>query len=205
MAPVFSQFQPDGERYRSLNLYLKKLFGEKVYKVTLNGGMTCPNRDGHIGTGGCIFCSAMGSGDFAGNASLSITEQLREGKDAIRKKRPVRKFIAYFQAFTNTYAPVDHLEKIFTEAINDPDVCALSIATRPDCLPPAVLELLGRLNRIKPVWVELDFRRSIPKRHVSSGADIRRMYLIMRCTGFVCLESLSSFTSSSFFRTKRKK
>lgn len=111
MAPVFSQFQPDGERYRSLNLYLKKLFGEKVYKVTLNGGMTCPNRDGHIGTGGCIFCSAMGSGDFAGNASLSITEQLREGKDAIRKKRPVRKFIAYFQAFTNTYAPVDHLEK----------------------------------------------------------------------------------------------
>ena len=155
MAPVFSQFQPDGERYRSLNLYLKKLFGEKVYKVTLNGGMTCPNRDGHIGTGGCIFCSAMGSGDFAGNASLSITEQLREGKDAIRKKRPVRKFIAYFQAFTNTYAPVDHLEKIFTEAINDPDVCALSIATRPDCLPPAVLELLGRLNRIKPVWVEL--------------------------------------------------
>ena len=155
MAPVFSQFQPDGERYRSLNLYLKKLFGEKVYKVTLNGGMTCPNRDGHTGTGGCIFCSAMGSGDFAGNASLSITEQLREGKDAIRKKRPVRKFIAYFQAFTNTYAPVDHLEKIFTEAINDPDVCALSIATRPDCLPPAVLELLGRLNRIKPVWVEL--------------------------------------------------
>lgn len=155
MAPVFSQFQPDGERYRSLNLYLKKLFGEKVYKVTLNGGMTCPNRDGHIGTGGCIFCSAMGSGDFAGNASLSITEQLREGKDAIRKKRPVRRFIAYFQAFTNTYAPVDHLEKIFTEAINDPDVCALSIATRPDCLPPAVLELLGRLNRIKPVWVEL--------------------------------------------------
>ena len=88
MAPVFSQFQPDGERYRSLNLYLKKLFGEKVYKVTLNGGMTCPNRDGHIGTGGCIFCSAMGSGDFAGNASLSITEQLREGKDAIRKSAP---------------------------------------------------------------------------------------------------------------------
>ena len=163
MAPVFSQFQPDGERYRSLNLYLKKLFGEKVYKVTINGGMTCPNRDGHIGTGGCIFCSAMGSGDFAGNASLSITEQLREGKDAIRKKRPVRKFIAYFQAFTNTYAPVDHLEKIFTEAINDPDVCALSIATRPDCLPPAVLELLGRLNRIKPVWVGWDFRRSIPE------------------------------------------
>ena len=85
MAPVFSQFQPDGERYRSLNLYLKKLFGEKVYKVTLNGGMTCPNRDGHIGTGGCIFCSAMGSGDFAGNASLSITEQLRERN---QKKAP---------------------------------------------------------------------------------------------------------------------
>ena len=89
MAPVFSQFQPDGERYRSLNLYLKKLFGEKVYKVTLNGGMTCPNRDGHIGTGGCIFCSAMGSGDFAGNASLSITEQLREGKVLVSGGRGV--------------------------------------------------------------------------------------------------------------------
>lgn len=88
MAPVFSQFQPDGERYRSLNLYLKKLFGEKVYKVTLNGGMTCPNRDGHIGTGGCIFCSAMGSGDFAGNASLSITEQLRKAKTQSEKSAP---------------------------------------------------------------------------------------------------------------------
>lgn len=205
MAPVFSQFQPDGERYRSLNLYLKKLFGEKVYKVTLNGGMTCPNRDGHIGTGGCIFCSAMGSGDFAGNASLSITEQLREGKDAIRKKRPVRKFIAYFQAFTNTYAPVDHLEKIFTEAINDPDVCALSIATRPDCLPPAVLELLGRLNRIKPVWVELGLQTV----NSETARFIRRGYptdvFDHAAHRLRSLESLSSFTSSSFFRTKRKK
>jgi len=172
MTPVFSQSQPDKERYSSLNLHLHHLFGEKVYKVTLNGGMTCPNRDGHVGTGGCIFCSAMGSGDFAGNAALSITEQLREGKAKIKEKRPVRRFIAYFQAFTNTYAPVDYLEKVFTEAINDPDVCALSIATRPDCLPPAVLELLDRLNQIKPVWVELGLQTI----HEESAARIQRGY-----------------------------
>lgn len=172
MTPVFSQSQPDKERYSSLNLHLHHLFGEKIYKVTLNGGMTCPNRDGHVGTGGCIFCSAMGSGDFAGNAALSITEQLREGKAKIKEKRPVRRFIAYFQAFTNTYAPVDYLEKVFTEAINDPDVCALSIATRPDCLPPAVLELLDRLNQIKPVWVELGLQTV----HPQTARFIRRGY-----------------------------
>lgn len=172
MTPVFSQSQPDKERYSSLNLHLHHLFGEKIYKVTLNGGMTCPNRDGHVGTGGCIFCSAMGSGDFAGNAALSITEQLREGKAKIKEKRPVRRFIAYFQAFTNTYAPVDYLEKVFTEAINDPDVCALSIATRPDCLPPAVLELLDRLNQIKPVWVELGLQTI----HPQTARFIRRGY-----------------------------
>ena len=122
----------DGRRWYALDAYLKNTFGEKVYKITLNGGMTCPNRDGHVGTGGCIFCSAKGSGDFAGSPALSISEQLAIGKAEVQKKRPVRSFIAYFQAFTNTYAPVDYLESIFMEAIKDPDVKVLSIATRPD-------------------------------------------------------------------------
>ena len=151
------------KRYHSLDFELRKKFGEKVYKITLNGGMTCPNRDGHIGTGGCIFCSARGSGDFAGDTAHSITRQLLDGKKALLDKRPVHSYIAYFQAFTNTYAPVDYLERIFMEAIQDPEVKALSIATRPDCLEPDVLELLGRLNRIKPVWVELGLQTIHPE------------------------------------------
>lgn len=145
----------DEKRYHSLDYELKQTFGEKLYKITLNGGMTCPNRDGTVGDRGCIFCSPMGSGDFAGCASLSITEQIRLGKVSLQEKRPVRSFIAYFQAFTNTYAPVDYLEKIYLEAISDPEIKVLSIATRPDCLGSDVLELLGRIQKIKPVWVEL--------------------------------------------------
>lgn len=151
------------KRYHSLDWELKNRFGEKIYKITLNGGMTCPNRDGRVGTGGCIFCSAHGSGDFAGDASLSVTEQLMQGKADLQKKRPIHSYIAYFQAFTNTYAPVDYLEKIFTEAIRDPDVKILSIATRPDCLGPDVVALLARLNRIKPVWVELGLQTIHPE------------------------------------------
>lgn len=162
----------DGRRWYALDAYLKNTFGEKVYKITLNGGMTCPNRDGHVGTGGCIFCSAKGSGDFAGSPALSISEQLARGKKAVRRKRPVRSFIAYFQAFTNTYAPVDYLESIFMEAIKDPDVKILSIATRPDCLGSDVLELLDRLNHIKPVWVELGLQTI----HPETAEYIRRGY-----------------------------
>ena len=160
------------KRYHSLDRELKDTFGEKVYKITLNGGMTCPNRDGRAGNGGCIFCSAQGSGDFAGDAALSVTEQLRQGKADLQKKRPIRSYIAYFQAFTNTYAPVDYLERIFTEAIQDPDVKILSIATRPDCLGPDVLALLARLNRIKPVWVELGLQTV----HPETAELIRRGY-----------------------------
>lgn len=162
----------NGRSYHSLDSYLKETFGEKVYKITLNGGMTCPNRDGHVGTGGCIFCSAKGSGDFAGSAALSVTEQLAAGKAQLLKKRPVRSYIAYFQAFTNTYAPVQYLEKIFTEAIQDPEVKVLSIATRPDCLGNDVLDLLRRLNHIKPVWVELGLQTI----HPQSAQFIRRGY-----------------------------
>ena len=111
-----------GKPYYSLDAYLKKTFGEKVYKLSLDGGMTCPNRDGTCGDRGCIFCSAGGSGDFAGDRNKSIPEQIREQKSLLQQKRPVHKFIAYFQAYTNTYAPVEYLEKIFREAISDEEV-----------------------------------------------------------------------------------
>ena len=162
-----------GEKpYRSLDYQLKQQFGEKVYKLSLNGGMTCPNRDGKVGTGGCIFCSAGGSGDFAADRSLSITEQIRVQKEALRGKKPARKYIAYFQAYTNTYAPVAYLEEIFTEALADEEVVALSIGTRPDCLPEDVLELLGKLNKKKPVWVELGLQTI----HEKTAKFIRRGY-----------------------------
>ena len=160
------------KRYYSLDHFLRKEYGEKVYKITLNGGMTCPNRDGRVGTGGCIFCSAKGSGDFAGPAAMPISGQLARGKLQLLSKRPVHSYIAYFQAFTDTYAPVEHLEKIFMEAISDPDVKILSIATRPDCLGPDVMELLKRLNRVKPVWIELGLQTI----HAETAEYIRRGY-----------------------------
>lgn len=158
--------------YHSLDYEMKKRFGEKVYRLALNGGMTCPNRDGTVGYGGCIFCSAGGSGEFAASTSLTISQQLLFQKEQIRSKRPVQKFIAYFQAYTNTYAPVDYLEQIFTEAISDPEIVVLSIATRPDCLGEDVLALLSRLNRIKPVWIELGLQTI----HEDTARLIRRGY-----------------------------
>lgn len=164
-----------GEKpYRSLDWQLKTQFGEKVYKLALNGGMSCPNRDGTVGRGGCIFCSEGGSGDFAADKQLSVTEQIAFQKEALRKKKPARKYIAYFQAYTNTYAPVEYLEKLFTEAIEDPEVVILSIATRPDCLPEEVLELLGRLNQKKPVWVELGLQTI----HEDTAQMIHRGYTL---------------------------
>lgn len=160
------------KRYHSIDYDLKQTYGEKVYKIILNGKMTCPNRDGTVGSGGCIFCSAAGSGDFAGSGSLSITEQLRHGKAALAQKRPVHSYIAYFQAFTNTYAPVTYLEQIYMEAVRDPEVRILSIATRPDCLGESVLELLDGINHIKPVWVELGLQTI----HPDTAAFIRRGY-----------------------------
>lgn len=142
-------------KYTTLNNYLKERFGEKVYKIALNGGFTCPNRDGKIGTKGCIFCSKGGSGDFAESPDLTITEQIENGKRRLEKKIKNGKYIAYFQAFTNTYAPVEKLRAIYTEAIIHPDIVALSIGTRPDCLGDDVLALLDELNKIKPIFVEL--------------------------------------------------
>ena len=142
-------------KYTTLNNYLKKRFGKKVYKIALNGAFTCPNRDGTIDTRGCIFCSKGGSGDFAESPDLTITEQIDNGKKRLEKKIKNGKYIAYFQAFTNTYAPVERLRTIYEEAINHPDIVALSIGTRPDCLGDDVLALLDELNKIKPIFVEL--------------------------------------------------
>lgn len=162
----------NGKPYYSFDAMLKERFSTKVYKVALNGGMSCPNRDGTLGNGGCIFCSAGGSGDFAGNSCDSITTQIKIQADRLREKRGAKKFIAYFQAYTNTYAPVDYLEKIFTEALSYPDVVAISIGTRPDCLGDDVIALLKRLNQIKPVWVELGLQTI----HPESARYIRRGY-----------------------------
>ena len=155
-----------------LGEYLRSRFGCKVYKVALNGGFTCPNRDGAIDTRGCIFCSAGGSGEFAESSALGITDQIERGKERVRQKMKDGKYIAYFQAYTGTYAPVTKLRALFTEAIRHPDVVALSIATRPDCLPPETLDLLSELNEIKPVWVELGLQTI----HEDTARYIRRGY-----------------------------
>ena len=158
--------------YLSFNKYLKDKFGQKVYKISLDGGFTCPNRDGKTGTRGCIFCSKGGSGDFAESREMSITEQIESGKKKVEKKIKSGKYIAYFQAFTNTYAPVEMLRQKYEEAINHPDIVALSIATRPDCLGDDVLRLLEEMNKIKPVFVELGLQTI----HQKSAKYIRRGY-----------------------------
>lgn len=187
-------------KYNSLNQYLRNRFGCKVYKIAINGGFTCPNRDGTISTGGCIFCSGYGSGDFTEEAGVSVTEQIERGKnriagkmpkaddyknkndndivsvvsvnDAKRRKEVQGKYIAYFQSFTNTYAPVERLRELYNEAISNSDIVAISIATRPDCIPEDVLDLLSELNGIKPVWVELGLQTI----HEKTARYIRRGY-----------------------------
>lgn len=157
------------KRYFSLNEYCKQTFGDKVYRLSLNGGMTCPNRDGSLSVGGCTFCSEGGSGDFAACYDISIANQIAEAKTRIQQKTDCNKFIAYFQAYTNTYAPVEHLKRIYTEALSEPDVVALSIGTRCDCLNNEVLSLLEELAhkefpvnhagitsiQTKQIWIEL--------------------------------------------------
>lgn len=168
--------------YYSLNQYLKDIFGEKVYKIALDGGFTCPNRDGTLGTGGCIFCSGAGAGEFAQNRGLSITQQLVQGKALLSKKIKDGKYIAYFQAFTNTYGPVERLRQLYEEALAPEDIVALSVATRPDCLPQEVVELLAELNRKKPVWVELGLQTM----HERTADYIRRGYPLRVYEDAVC-------------------
>lgn len=159
-------------KYTTLNSYLKNKFGCKVYKLAIDGGFTCPNRDGTLGTRGCIFCSRGGSGEFAESKDKSVTQQIDDGKKRVEKKIKDGKYIAYFQAFTNTYAPVCKLKSLYTEAINHPDIVALSIGTRPDCLGDDVLELLDKMNKIKPVFVELGLQTI----HENTAQYIRRGY-----------------------------
>ena len=162
-----------GKPYYSLDSYCKNTFHHKCYKIALNARMSCPNRDGALDTRGCIFCSRGGSGDFAVDIlGKSMEEQIAEGISNFGNKSIGQDLIAYFQAYTNTYAPVDYLEKIFTEAISHPSVVALSIGTRPDCLEPEKLELLSGLNKRKPVWIELGLQTI----HESTAAYIRRGY-----------------------------
>ena len=145
----------NGKRYHSLNYFLRNKFGEKIYKISLDGGFTCPNRDGKVAKGGCTFCSARGSGDYAGSRILSISEQFEDRKVMMEKKWKDGKYIAYFQAYTNTYAPVEELRRKYVEALAQKYVVALSIATRPDCLDKDVLDYLEELNKKTYLWVEL--------------------------------------------------
>lgn len=175
----------DDKPYYSLNYYLKKIYGEKVYRLSLNGGMTCPNRDGTLGCRGCIFCSAGGSGDFAASPLLSVTEQIEAAKKRVAGKCHAKKFIAYFQAYTNTYAPAEYLRSIFFEAAAHPDIVLISIATRPDCLSDEILELLSEVNRQKPVWIELGLQTIHPETSawIRSGftlADFERAVLMLQ-------------------------
>lgn len=170
------------KHYYSLNEYYKQKYGKKVYKLSLSGGMTCPNRDGTLDTRGCIFCSAGGSGEFAESALLSITEQFARAKDRVRAKTSGDAYIAYFQPFTNTYADVSYLRRIFTEAISPDCIVGLNIATRPDCLPPKVLDLLTELNERKPVTVELGLQTI----HDATASYIRRGYALEVYDEAVC-------------------
>ena len=157
--------------YCSLNAYLRETFGCKVYKLALSAGCTCPNRDGTIGTRGCIFCS--GSGEFAASAALPVAEQITRAKRLVAAKAgPEARYIAYFQDYSNTYAPADTLRLLFRAAIEQPEICALSIATRPDCLLPEILALLSELREKKPVWVELGLQTI----HPATAHYIRRGY-----------------------------
>lgn len=145
----------DNKRYHTWNYYLRNTFGEKVFKVSLNGGFTCPNLDGKVSRGGCTYCSNSGSGDFAGNPASPLSEQFNEIKAMMHKKWPNAKYIGYFQAFTNTYAPVDILKEKYETILALDDVIGLSISTRPDCLEDDVVEYLGELNKRTNLWVEL--------------------------------------------------
>lgn len=158
--------------YFSLNEYYKRKYGKKVYRLAISGGMTCPNRDGSLGTRGCIFCSAGGSGEFAASCDLSVAEQLEAAKRRVSQKTSDNAYVAYFQPFTNTYADIATLRKLYTEAIAPDDIVGIAIGTRPDCLPGEVLDLLAEINSIKPVTVELGLQTI----HEATACYIRRGY-----------------------------
>ena len=159
--------------YTTLSDHYRAKFGCKFYKLSIDGGFTCPNRDGTLGIGGCIFCSAAGSGEFAAGPDSSISAQLEKAKTRVSAKNKDGKYIAYFQSFTNTYAPVEILREKYLAAIAPEDIVGLAIGTRPDCLPEDVMALLSEINQIKPVTVELGLQTV----HEPSVAYIRRGYV----------------------------
>ena len=159
--------------YTTLSNHYRAKFGCKVYKLSIDGGFTCPNRDGTLSIGGCIFCSAAGSGEFAAGPDSSISAQLEKAKNRVSAKNKDGKYIAYFQSFTNTYAPVEILREKYLAAIAPEDIVGLAIGTRPDCLPEDVMALLSEINQIKPVTVELGLQTV----HKPSVAYIRRGYV----------------------------
>lgn len=158
--------------YRDLNSFLREKYGTKVYKLSLDAGLSCPNRDGKVGTRGCIFCSASGSGDFAQRRCGTICEQIERAKNLVASKNKCGRYIAYFQSFTNTYGDIDYLRKIYFEAIAPDDIVSLSVATRPDCLCDEVISLLIEVNMVKPVTVELGLQTI----HEKTAEYIRRGY-----------------------------
>ena len=158
--------------YRTLNDHYREKFGCKVYKLAIDAGFTCPNRDGTVGSGGCIFCSAYGGGEFAEKTCGSITQQLERAKERVRGKNREGKYIAYFQSFSNTYGPVSHLRQLYGEAIAPEEIVGLAIGTRPDCLSDETVQLLREVNMIKPVSVELGLQTTDP----ASVRYIRRGY-----------------------------
>ena len=158
--------------YITTNNYVRKIFGQKVYKLSLSAATTCPNRDGKVSTGGCIFCSSGGSGDFAASSCLSVAEQIAQAKMILGEKGKNLVYIAYFQSFTGTYGDLEYLEHCYQEAINQPEIVGLSIATRPDCLDEAVMAMLGRLARQKPLWIELGLQTI----HEETAHKINRGY-----------------------------
>lgn len=158
--------------YRTANEYYREKFGCKVYKLSLDGGFTCPNRDGTLGTGGCIFCSGAGGGEFTASRVLPIPEQLAKAKELVQHKNRDGKYMAYFQSFTNTYGPVEQLREKYETAMAPEEVVGLAIGTRPDCLPEDVVALLQELNEKKPVCVELGLQTI----HPETAAYIRRGY-----------------------------
>ena len=164
------------KRYHSLNYFLREKFGDKVFKIALDAGFSCPNRDGTISSGGCLFCSERGSGDFAGNRIFSITKQFEDIKIMMNKKWKSKKYIAYFQAYTNTYASIDVLRKKYEEAVSQEGVVALAIATRPDCLSKEVLDLIEEYSRKVYTWVELGLQTS----NDESAEIINRGYKLVK-------------------------
>lgn len=160
------------KRYHSLNFHLRQRYGEKVFKVPLDAGFTCPNRDGTLSYEGCLFCSPRGSGDFAGARCLDISEQFEEVKQVMHNKWPLAKYIAYFQAFSNTYDQPERLRRIYLQAAALPGVVGLAIATRPDCLPLQIIEVLNEVNQHVHLWVELGLQTI----HQSTGLAMNLHY-----------------------------